>query len=343
MFLISLLLIPTINCVTIEYRNVGDNIEDIKTKKLEADSHQVKLDDTNLDPIIFSINIQKYKGPEQVYSISNFPRLDTADFDNIGQNVVPVFTNLPKLNYINMDRNKLVYLPKDALSKTPASKIYLRHNMIFTVEAGSFGNNVKEVNLDCNMVTEIHSNWFQAPEKLTTLYLSGNSIEVLEENLFKDFTSLTWIYFKHNKLKSIGSGVFPNRQHFKEINLGFNNLKTLPSNAFPERQFSIGMFDIRFNNLSFIPKVLMDRMIGRKTPLIDGNPWQCSCYHNEIIKWVNWNTYGIGAPKTRNNEPRCVEPKAFGETCIENVDHEILEFFAENSSPPSENRQVYCE
>lgn len=88
----------------------------------------------------------------------------------------------------------------------------------------------------------------------------------------------------------------------------------------------------------------MSRLHVVNAPQIDGNPWQCSCYYDHIIKWINWQGYGNITNKDRPGEPRCVVGNGiFADQCIYTNDEESLQLFFKASSPPPETKKQYCD
>lgn len=279
----------------------------------------------------------------QVETVENFPDIINIWMSSTGQSVPVTFKNMPKIFDIDMSKNKMTEITNTMFTSIPVVKLWLHKNHIKHIEDDSFGDNINIVSLFCNNIESFRHEWFKSPVKVTWLDLHSNDIKILEPDAFKPFTHLETINLAFNKIKTISDGSFSSRNIFKEINLAYNQLIDLNSKAFLAK-VKITTFDIRFNRLTYLSKNVTSKLTIGETPLIDGNPWQCDCYLNHIIKWMHWNNYGEGQthPKDREGEPRCVVPEGKNKTCVERNDRELIEYFVKNSSPPQNTKEKYC-
>lgn len=244
-----------------------------------------------------------------------------------------------------MTTNKIPYIDSDNFGHVNPVRIDLQNNDISFIEAGSFGPNLTFIQLACNLLQEINPNWFQDPSNLITLHVTGNKITHLQAGVFKRFKSLKEISMSFNRIKTIGAGAFPPLNTIQWITLAYNNLTELPDNAFKSGHISMRFLELHYNNLSFLPSKLLDRLQVFEKVILDGNPWQCPCYNKTIIKWVNWDSYGtLYWPKDAPNQPRCVvADRPNPHECVERVDNELIEYFTENRDPAMLTRDKFCD
>lgn len=305
------------------------------------------ISDKNVKYDTTEVFIKNYDPDEtQITRIENLPNLEWVGVIETSQKVTITFKNVPKFRRLAMTRNDINYVGAHQFSDTDLESIWIFGNKISVIEDGSFGRNIKVVSMYCNYIESFRPEWFVNPSIVTVLDLNGNRIKLIRKGAFKAFTSLKNIQLAHNLIMTIGSQAFASRNNFKNILLAHNNLRTIDSNLFHPDDLSFDYLDIRYNNLTFLPLELLNRLSVKKTPLIDGNPWQCSCYRHHILKWANWTTYGDDRfnPKDREDEPRCVSTiGSFANTCLEFVSEELITYFQENSSPPPTERNKYCE
>lgn len=275
-----------------------------------------------------------------IKTIENLPYLDALLMDDLNLTNIPQLRNLRSIYSIALRKNNIIFIKKETFSFLPVGTLYLGHNSIQVVEDGAFGNNLMVLKIQCNDISSV-GNWFSAPEKLHQLVLTGNKIEVIDPDLFKEFTSLTTLELDHNLITRL-DGSSPNRNRFHSINLAHNKVTELNDAWFPQNRFTADTFDISFNHITYIPKTLLQRMKVTSAFVIDGNPWQCTCYEllRKEIKWDNYGTFQF--PKHRDGEPRCVKSLAFADKCIGGIDQESVDYFFNSTTPYEKTREVVC-
>lgn len=324
--------------IRIEYRDARSN-----GKKYLNITSKI-IDPQIIDPLTIGIYKVIYgENRDEIIQVSDLQLLQNFHLRNAKQQFIPQFKNLPKLNYLSLEHNEIIFVSKDRFSTMPLVYIDLKFNNILRIEDGSFGVNVKHVYLSCNMLNKIEPTWFLNPAKLEVLDLDANNIQYIENDTLKNFVKLDYIYLMHNGLHTIGDGAFAHKNFISEMWLAFNHLTRLPNTVFRPGQITMEILDLSYNKLSYLPFTLMQRLNVSKAPHIDGNPWKCPCYYDYILKWINWDSYGVLTDPDRPNEPRCVVSKGFFKRhCTSAVDHEAITYFLRNSSPPPEDRSKYC-
>lgn len=338
MFVSLLFVIKIIAATNVQFREAtGGGIKNV-------DISSRILNDQTISPLTIGVYKVTYSAQrEEITEVSNLRVLQNFHIRNAKQQFIPQFRNLPKFNYLSLEHNEIIYITKDHFSTVPLVYADLKFNSILRIEYGSFGPLLKHVYLSCNMLTKIEPGWFQNPAKLEVLDLDANRIESLEENALKDFVKLDYIYLMHNGLHTIGDGAFAHKNFISEMWLAFNRLTHFQDEMFREGQLTMEILDVSFNKLSYLPIELMRRLNVSKSPHIDGNPWKCSCYYDHILKWINWDTYGVLTDRDRPFEPRCVSSRGYAKRhCTYQVDEEAIALFTRESSPPPEDKNVYC-
>lgn len=333
LILIISVLLP-ISATIVQYTEVGSDVSQVQEIRGRI------LTGQTLSLYTININSVSYvKNNEELIRVADFPTLRNLNLDNSNHRYIPELKNLPSLENLYMEKNDILYIPYGRFTSIPIVYLFLRYNNIQQIEDSSFGKNLKHLYLSCNNLQYFEPKWFTNPTKLEVLDLDANKITSLQPNAFIQFINLKYIYLLHNGLHTIGPGAFSGRTYYDEVWLGFNNLTKLPSNAFQNYEITIEVFDISFNKLTYLEQDFMTKFKQKTTPYIDGNPWECSCYHN-IIQWVNWRTYNKRKGVERG-DPSCVVSLK-NSVCEERVNSEIIQYFQQFSSKNPENRYSYC-
>lgn len=324
-------------CTKIEYHDASSS----NNKYLDISSKVVS--GQNVPGTTVGISRVWYRDREEIRWVKDLPMLRYVKIESAGQEFVPKFRNVPKLESVFLEKNEITYVSDEHFGSTTLVYAFLRFNIIRAISEGTFGERVKHVYLSCNNLTRFDSEWFQNPARLEVLDLDANNIRHIEEGALEKFIKLDYIYLMHNGLLTIGDRAFSHRNFISEMWLAFNHLTAFPETIFKDTNVTIELLDISFNKLTYLPRKLMENLKVLSTPHIDGNPWQCPCYYPEIITWINWETYGKLIDRDRPREPRCVVSKGrFRNTCVDQIDIEAIRFFLTNSSPPPEDRASYC-
>lgn len=291
---------------------------------------------------VANLVVNRYEGDDQIERFEGLGRLARIEMTAVEQNYTVVFRDMPKLAFLYLDKNNLIYVSQEMFSRVGLEEVYLSSNKISRIENGAFGKAMKKVFLRCNELEHFRPQWFAGPELLVEIFLAGNRLEAIERDAFRDFARLEYIDLAFNRIRTVGSGAFSARRSFQAINLRNNGLKRIRSTVFPGDAIEVRRIDVRCNNLSFIPAKLLERLTVRSA-LIDGNPWQCPCYLQRILPWMDWSGYGsLDFPRDAPGEPRCVASVGtYAKECVEYVAEEPIECFRRNVPTPPD-RQNYC-
>lgn len=291
------------------------------------------------------LTISKYDTHEsQITKVESMLEIEQVDFQREKQKIMITFKNVPKLRSISGANNFIKYIKSNMFGNTNVETVWIYSNNISSIEDGSFGKKIKIVSMYCNQLKVFRPEWFRNPSILTILDLNGNHIQYIQNNAFRNFSSLDRIDLGFNRIQTIGPGAFTSRTSFLQVLLAHNNLKEINSNIFQDNYITIKLFDLRYNSLTFLPKKLLNWLTVRRTPLLYGNPWKCSCYNHYLLTLKNWSNSNITDFQkilTRKfNGPTCVD--TFESTCLESIQEELIYRYNKNTMEPFTNRNEYC-
>ncbi|XDV20166.1 hypothetical protein PO909_025534, partial [Leuciscus waleckii] len=120
--------------------------------------------------------------------------------------------------------------------------------------------NLKTLNLDGNLLSQVSSDWFSHHSALETLRLSNNKITTLDHNSLEGLSNLLMLDLSQNQIHTITQNSFISLSKLRHLNLSNNHLTYLSADL-------------------FLP------LNGTKIRL-DGNPWDCSCSVKDFAKYL---------------------------------------------------------
>jgi Leucine-rich repeat (LRR) protein len=170
---------------------------------------------------------------------------------NLDQNQLTSFdpTNqLPKLQYLSLNNNKISKLPQKLDLMTPNLKsISLSSNNFSTIEAFPILPQLDTVYLQSNKLTEIPKNAFSNLKNIKNLYLNRNHLTKFETDL--NFPNLTNLALGYNKISNIPKNFLSTTPNLQYLNMDSNQLTTLEvfSNLTELESLSVN-----YNNISSI-------------------------------------------------------------------------------------------
>ena len=194
------------------------------------------------------------------------------------------FTNLPVLQELILDQNRLNYLNPHVLRDLTTSKylslewnhfmfldvtlfktlialdkLSLIGNYLMTLPVGIFQNitNLTELFLDNNRLTTLHNEIFIGLKELRVLAIRNNKLEGLPEYLFNDTIRLMNLDLGANKLRALSKNIFKGLNNLAILNLDHNSLLFLPERLFDGLK-SLEYLNIEKNQLSSLDKSLFN-------------------------------------------------------------------------------------
>ncbi|KAL4226043.1 otolith morphogenesis [Mactra antiquata] len=139
-----------------------------------------------------------------------------------------VFENLPSLEELKINHNKLTELP--VLRGNPVlNRLELTHNKIHTIN----GNGLMRVpqldmlDLSYNDIGHVTNSSFPANLSITKLFLRHNEIILFEAGCFYNLTKLEILKLNKNKISHLPKDLFAKNTNLKQLDLSKNQLSRL--------------------------------------------------------------------------------------------------------------------
>ncbi|CAA6817843.1 MAG: Unknown protein [uncultured Sulfurovum sp.] len=221
------------NDKVIELRIIGKNINDSLFKIILRLSNLKYLELRSTDNITEIPN-----------EISNLSKLEYFNLDNnkIGK-ISDEISKLTSLKTLDLSRNNLTSIPNGIAKIINLEKLDLSSNKITSIPSHiSKLINLNELDLDNNELNVISKNLFQL-NNLKTLDLRENLIEKIP-NKISELTQLEELYLSSNEIEELSNGIFE-LKNLKELDLGNNKIAKLPKkigNLTPDFKISIKRF-----------------------------------------------------------------------------------------------------
>ena len=146
-----------------------------------------------------------------------------------------VFSDLSTLKHLSLKSNKLTFLDDEIFKLlTALKKLTLTSNYLSTLPAGIFNGltNLRELFLDTNRLTTLDNDTLIGLKELSELTLRENDLRYLPEGMFNDTVYLKILDLGLNKLTTLHKHLFKGFVNLITLNLDFNNLLALPEGLF---------------------------------------------------------------------------------------------------------------
>ena len=194
----------------------------------------------------------------------------------------------------------LIIYPPDIIT------LNLRQQNIIDISENHFHNLdlLKQLILNDNKLTFLHSLVFTNLKYLSYLSLKGNFLVNLHVALFKNLKELTILLLSDNNLKSLELGIFQNLTKLIELYLDNNNLVTFHPDLFRHLKGLTSLI-LYTNELNYLPLKLLDNTLNLNTLDLRNN------YLFEIPKEVLSYVSNLAYLKLSYNEITSVEKDLF--------------------------------
>uniref|UniRef100_A0A2H1VYE9 SFRICE_006339 n=1 Tax=Spodoptera frugiperda TaxID=7108 RepID=A0A2H1VYE9_SPOFR len=308
------------------------NLNDNRIRSMTKDSFPAN---NSLELLDLSNNIIEVVEEESFLTCTNLRELNLAQ-----NNITLLFALPPTLQIAILKVNTLFHWPKFPsgikyidLSYNRLSELYDENSVNFdSLEVLNIGGNqIKELNIEkklqslyildlsYNLITEIPKTIStQFFPNLEELHLDGNPIEAV---YFKNIIAVKSLYMNEMKaLSVVDEKAFSNvvgraaDETENELNCfslylsGCSSLAEIKAGAFDGT--SLCMLDISKNNLTYLPKTLVDWSAVSEGVNLQHNPWDCSCDMQWVVDDLLPQMYAMNQSHLLA-ELRCGTPRAF--------------------------------
>lgn len=145
------------------------------------------------------------------------------------------FRGLPKLEVIDLHRNKIENISEDAfVDLINLEALAMGYNRIKFLAENIFSKlfSLKEILLDNNRIQVLHPRIFGSFRNVLNINFGQNGILVLPENILENATSLEEVLFYANKLERVPRDLFKNNLKLRTCTFDINNIKFIDFNLF---------------------------------------------------------------------------------------------------------------
>ena len=177
---------------------------------------------------------------------------------------ITVCQNLPKLQVLKLDNNKLVNLTSDSF-KGPCDQqlkmLDLQSNELTYLPHDLFNSTTNLIYLDLkqNRLVQVSSDLFKSLRPLFKLYLDDNAISNLTVGVFDSLGELWYLDLSGNDISNLPVGVFDSLGWLYNLDLSGNDISNLPLGVFD----SLGRLltlDLSGNDISNLPVSVFDSL-----------------------------------------------------------------------------------
>ncbi|KAF5291646.1 hypothetical protein FQR65_LT11420 [Abscondita terminalis] len=156
----------------------------------------------------------------------------SISWNNIEHVDSTTFPDIPYLQYLNLNKNKLTILPDNVftslslLQKLDISGNPLRANFKELFHYAQYLKELSLANTGINAVPHLPL------PNLVSLNLSHNFIDYIEKNSLQNLKHLKYLYLNNNDLSQIPSHLWIHLPYLKVVDLSFNPIKEITSESF---------------------------------------------------------------------------------------------------------------
>ena len=158
-------------------------------------------------------------------------------------------------NHTHSNQQFLVIYPTDIIT------LEFAQQNIIEINGNPFSclGGLKELILEYNRLSFLHSSVFSGLNALTYLSLQGNQLVTLDIAPFENLTELVYLDLSNNDLRSFHSGTFVNLVNLTDLYLSSNNLVDIPNSTFSHLN-SLSLLNLRFNKLEKLPMNIFQKL-----------------------------------------------------------------------------------
>ncbi|XP_021264187.1 toll-like receptor 13 isoform X2 [Numida meleagris] len=166
---------------------------------------------------------------------------------------------LPRLYNISFRFNRILTVGPHAFAYAPALQVlWLNINSLVWLDRQALRglHNLTELRLDNNLLTDLYGSSFTDLGSLRTLNLRNNRVSVLFAGVFQGLSELQTLDLGGNNLRHLAAQSLQGLPRLHRLYLDRNRLLEVSSTVFAPVQATLGVLDLRANNLQYISQWL---------------------------------------------------------------------------------------
>ncbi|XP_065336197.1 protein artichoke-like [Cloeon dipterum] len=225
-------------------------------KHLDMSHNNLKKLDANtfrglrfLRRLYFSDNMIEEVGRGAFSSLTRIGTIDLAR-NKLTKVDFQMFAGLRYAEKLDVSENQITEIQKRAFVELYLVVVNISHNVISSIEPGSFENcaNMTVLDMSHNLLTTIPKSAFDAVSYAANFFLQYNQITDFSTIPLANMTGLQTLNVSYNALTNIPRNGFPKLYELRSVDLSHNKLTSI-SNAVFQPLFSLRNLDLSFNSL----------------------------------------------------------------------------------------------
>ncbi|KAM9328357.1 amphoterin-induced protein 2-like [Pholidichthys leucotaenia] len=177
-----------------------------------------------------------------------------------------------------------------------ATRLDLSHNSLAALHTHWVSQTFERLTtlvLSKNFINLIGVNAFNVTPHLHFLDLSSNQLTALNSSVFVGLSELKELLLFANKINQIDSGAFHGLRSLQRLYLSTNRLTTFPLGVYEERggPRNLTFLDLSYNKLSTVPVQSLLSLTHQGGIYLQENPLVCDCAVVALMEYWMWKQY----------------------------------------------------
>ncbi|XP_022117025.2 leucine-rich repeats and immunoglobulin-like domains protein 3 [Pieris rapae] len=174
--------------------------------------------------------------------------------NKLNEGVTEGFDKLTSLRILKLDKNAIQNIPS-FLKQNQVQEVSLNKNSITEIDIGRFPTNcsIKVLSLNSNRIRLIKDGALNNLTNLNTLKLNKNAISSLPHHLFMYQSNLKTLELNHNKLHVINGLLFQGLSNLTTLKIRFNSVENIMDGAFLGFK-SVNLLQLDHNKIKSVSK-----------------------------------------------------------------------------------------